>query len=66
MYALIPVALRNSLGAFLASGERKIDIWYARHRMATADFSDCRDQFVNLNRPDDLERVERLLARPAA
>jgi molybdenum cofactor guanylyltransferase len=66
VYALIPVALRDSLGAFLASGERKIDIWYARHRMAIADFSDCRDHFVNLNRPDDLERVERLLARPAA
>ncbi len=66
VYALIPVALRDSLGAFLASGERKIDIWYARHRMAIADFSDCRDHFVNLNRPDDLERVERLLAQPAA
>ena len=51
---------------WLELGERKIDIWYARHRMATADFSDCRDHFVNLNRPDDLERVERLLARPAA
>lgn len=66
VYSLIPVALRASLASFLASGERKIDLWYARHRVAATDFSDCRDHFVNLNRPDDLERVERLLSRPAA
>lgn len=64
VYALIPACLRDSLGAFLASGERKIDLWYARHRMATADFSDRRDHFVNLNRPADLAQVQRLLHRP--
>lgn len=63
VYALIPAALRDSVDAFLASGERKIDFWYARHRMATADFSDCRDLFLNLNRPDDLAQVEQLLRR---
>jgi molybdenum cofactor guanylyltransferase len=65
VYALIPVALRDSLAAFLAAGDRKIDLWYARHRTATADFSDCRDRFVNLNGPDDLERVQVLLRRRA-
>jgi molybdenum cofactor guanylyltransferase len=64
VYALIPAALRDSLDAFLASGDRKIDLWYARHRMATADFSDRRDHFVNLNRPADLAQVQRLLHRP--
>ena len=64
VYALIPASLRDSLDDFLASGERKIDLWYARHRMATADFSDRRDHFLNLNRPDELAQVERLLRRP--
>jgi molybdenum cofactor guanylyltransferase len=63
VYALIPASLRDSLNAFLASGERKIDLWYARHRMATADFSDRRGHFLNLNRPDELAQVERRLRR---
>ena len=57
VYALLPVELLDSLNAFLASGDRKIDLWYARHRMATADFSDRREAFLNLNRPEDLEKI---------
>lgn len=57
VYALLPVSLLNSLRAFLAAGDRKIDLWYARHHMATADFSDCRDAFTNLNRPEDMDRL---------
>jgi molybdenum cofactor guanylyltransferase len=66
VYALIPAALRDSLGRFLAAGDRKIDLWYARHRMATADFSDFKDRFLNLNRPEDLHEVQRLVRRPGA
>lgn len=61
VYALIPGSLRRSLAAYLAAGERKTQLWYARHRIATADFSDRRDHFLNLNRSGDLERVRRLL-----
>mgnify|MGYP001557157372 FL=1 len=57
VYALLPVALLDSLNGFLASGDRKIDLWYARHRMATADFSDRREAFLNLNSPDDLQQI---------
>ena len=64
VHALIPARLRGSLDAFLASGDRKIDLWYARHRTATADFSDCRDRFLNLNRPGDLAQVQQLLHPP--
>jgi molybdenum cofactor guanylyltransferase len=63
VYALLPVALLESLRAFLAAGDRKIDLWYARHRMATADFSDRRESFLNLNRPEDMARL--LNAMPA-
>lgn len=49
VFALLRCALREDLEAYLASGERKIRIWYERHRMATADFSDCPAMFVNVN-----------------
>lgn len=61
VYALIPTALRASLEAFLQAGERKIDLWYARHRLALADFSDQRDTFVNVNTPEQRDAVEQRL-----
>lgn len=57
VYALLPVNLLASLRAFLAAGDRKLDLWYARHRMATANFSDHRDAFLNLNCPEDMDRL---------
>lgn len=63
VYALIPAALRGSLEGFLQAGERKIDLWYARHRLALADFSDRRDTFVNINTPQERDAVE-LRLRP--
>ena len=65
VHALIPATLRVSLDAFLASGGRKVERWLAGHRVAVVDFSDCRDRFINLNHPGDLERVQRLPARPS-
>jgi len=49
VYSLIPVTLTESLGDFLDSGERKIDLWYKQHRVALADFSDCPETFRNIN-----------------
>ena len=63
VYALLPVALAESLQAFLAADDRKIDRWYARHRIALADFSDTPDTFANLNSPDDAGRLEREFGR---
>lgn len=54
--ALLHRSLRDSLAAFLQQGERKIGLWYARHPMVYADFSDCPAAFDNLNTPDDLTR----------
>ncbi len=53
VHALLPVSLAASLDAFLAGGERKVDLWYARHRLALADLSDRPDCFFNINRPGD-------------
>ncbi len=55
VYALLPVSLYPSLNAFLDAGDRKIDLWYAKHHMATADFADCPEVFNNINTPEQHE-----------
>ena len=62
VYALMPVALADSLQDFLASGERKIDRWYARHRIVLEDFSDVPETFANVNTPEDSAGLEREVA----
>lgn len=59
VYALLRTDLLPSLEAFLGEGERKIDRWYARHRMVTVDFSDRPETFANLNSPEDRRALER-------
>lgn len=56
--ALLHKSLLPSLCAALAGGERKIDIWFARHNMAVVSFVDQPDAFINLNSPDDLAAYE--------
>jgi molybdenum cofactor guanylyltransferase len=58
VYALLPVALAPSLHTFLAAGERKIDLWYARHRVALADLSDQPESFTNINSEDDMALLQ--------
>jgi molybdenum cofactor guanylyltransferase len=62
VHALIPRALAADLDAFLASGERKIDRWYDRHRTVTVDFSDRPECFVNINSPEEATRWAHVLA----
>ncbi|MGI9303625.1 MAG: molybdenum cofactor guanylyltransferase MobA [Gammaproteobacteria bacterium] len=51
VFALLKCDLLPSLQAFLQAGERKIDHWYAQHRVALADFSNEPDIFLNINTP---------------
>ncbi len=53
VYALISCTLRTSLRAYLTTGERKIDRWYARHQLTAVDFSDHKNSFMNVNTPAD-------------
>jgi len=53
VYALIPRSLLGSLLAFLDAGDRKIDLWYAQHKVALADFSDVMESFFNINTEKD-------------
>ena len=63
VFALLTRRLLPDLIAYLAAGERKIDTWYATRHAVTADFSDMLDTFLNVNTPQDRDRLERRLAR---
>jgi len=56
--ALLHKSLLPSLTHALAAGERKIDIWFARHKMAVVSFADQPDAFINLNSPAELAAYE--------
>jgi molybdopterin-guanine dinucleotide biosynthesis protein A len=56
VYALIATRLQPSLEAYLQSGERKIDWWYAKHHTVNVDFSDAPETFLNINTPEDRAR----------
>jgi molybdenum cofactor guanylyltransferase len=57
VYALIKTALHENLDQFLASGDRKIDRWYALNNTVTVDFSDVRDIFRNVNTPEQVKAI---------
>lgn len=59
VYALIPRSLLESLQEFLDAGDRKIDLWYARHDTALADFSDVIDTFFNINTEEDRRTIDK-------
>ncbi len=61
VFLLLRRELVDSMLAFLNAGERKIDRWFERHRLAVCDFSDCPDAFINVNRQTDVERLEKLI-----
>lgn len=54
---LLKPSLRESMTAFLEAGERKIDFWYAKHRFAVAAFADQPNAFVNVNTPEQKQRL---------
>lgn len=58
VYGLIPTRLKTSLQRYLDGGDRKIDLWYALHRMARADFSDLPNSFVNVNTEEERKRLQ--------
>jgi molybdopterin-guanine dinucleotide biosynthesis protein A len=55
VFALVRADVFSSLAAFLASGGRKIDRWYAALRTVEVPFDDCADAFRNINTPEEME-----------
>ena len=64
VFALLCCDLLPDLLAYLESGGRKIDTWYARHPLALADFSRWPDAFLNINPPEDRREVEHRMRQP--
>lgn len=64
VFGLWPSRLAGALRRALAEeGERKIDAWTARHRLAVVDWpTEPLDPFFNVNTPSDLAEASRLLA----
>jgi molybdopterin-guanine dinucleotide biosynthesis protein A len=58
VFALVDRTLRDDLAAFLGSGRRRIDAWYAPLPVVEVDFGDDAP-FRNINTADDLARWER-------
>jgi molybdenum cofactor guanylyltransferase len=58
VFALMRVSLLPSLLGFLQRGDRKIDLWYAQHKIAKADFSDIPETFLNINTPGDQQQLQ--------
>jgi molybdopterin-guanine dinucleotide biosynthesis protein A len=57
VFALYSVGLLPSLTQFLESGGRKIDTWYATHRMVEVDFTD-ESAFANINTIAELRQLQ--------
>ena len=55
VFALMKRDVRESLEAFLASGGRKIDAWYAALKVVEVGFDDEADAFRNINTLDELK-----------
>jgi len=65
VFALIQRDLLTDLLAFLESGERKIDRWYALHRLAVVNFDDVPEWFQNINSPEEHAELEAATNGPA-
>jgi molybdopterin-guanine dinucleotide biosynthesis protein A len=66
VFGLWPLRLKDELARAMGEEEiRKVDVWTARYRLATVDFSEVEtpagplDPFFNTNRPQDLEEAAR-------
>jgi len=58
VFVLLKTSLLDSMLDFLNKGERKIDKWFEKHRLAVTNFSDKPDTFININNRDDLSMIE--------
>jgi len=58
VFLLLRAGVAPGLESYLAAGGRKIDAWFGQLRLAEADLSDMPDSFVNVNDPDERQRLE--------
>ncbi len=58
VFTLLKTELQHSMRNYLEQGGRKIDAWFAQHKMALADFSHHPEMFRNINTPEELTLLE--------
>ena len=58
VFCLVKASLAPHLQAFLESGQRKIDKWYATLKIVEVQFDDEEDAFSNINTIDELKSFE--------
>lgn len=58
VFLAIKTSLKDSLQDYLASGQRKIDLWLERQKMVLADFSATPEIFINVNTMTELSALE--------
>ena len=58
VFALMRRDLLPDLLDYLNAGGRKIDSWYAQHRLAVAYFNDASESFRNINSPEERAELE--------
>ena len=65
VFLLLARDMAGDLQTFLDAAGRRAGEWVDGLRPAQADFSDEPEQFLNMNTPEDRERIERLLMKHA-
>lgn len=58
VFALLPMALRDDLAAWLVAGEGGVGRWLRRYRPARVEFADWPMLFRNVNTPEELALLE--------
>ena len=58
VFFAVRTALRQNLGEFLASGQRKVSHWLLQHPISRTDFSNEAYIFTNINTMNELSILE--------
>ena len=56
-FAIMKTSLKDNLLDFLDSGERKLGLWIEQNDFQKVDFSDQPKVFINLNNPQDFDKI---------
>ncbi len=66
VFCLLRRSLHGSLRDFLAGGQRRIDRWYATHKVVEVPFDDEAEAFLNINTREELEGLSTAHRLPPA
>lgn len=58
VFSIVNSRVKDSLDAFLDSGERKIDRWFLAHKLVEVDAHNFSDSFRNINTEEELQAAE--------